>query len=109
MSAIKYKAEVGDIMQFLFGMYNDHQLHCVVHLSAHLDECRFKKAAVLSIDAIPLIGCRFVEGPGRPYWQDSGFTEDDLVRMVETESVNEEMPKLLTLKTDEFSGSQLIK
>jgi NRPS condensation-like uncharacterized protein len=105
--AIEYRAEVWDIVQFFFGKYNDHQLHCVINLKAHVDEDRLQKAVDLSTGAIPLIRCRFVEGPGHPYWQDGGFTGHDMVALVESESGDRKLARLLTLKTDELAGPQL--
>jgi NRPS condensation-like uncharacterized protein len=41
----------------------------VMTFEGRLDPARLARAARLLIDAEPMLGCRFVPGPGRPYWR----------------------------------------
>lgn len=104
-----YKAEVWDIMQLMFGAFNDHQLHCVIKFDSHIDVNCLKRAVDMSIDTIPIIKCRFVEQSyfKFPYWEDGGFTSENIVRLFETENIDEELQKHITFKTREFVGAQL--
>jgi NRPS condensation-like uncharacterized protein len=43
-------------------------VHCVLSLSGRLDEGRLLRAVRLTLDAEPILGCRFVERWFRPYW-----------------------------------------
>jgi NRPS condensation-like uncharacterized protein len=43
-------------------------VHCVLSLSGRLDEDRLARAVRLTLDAEPILGCRFVERWFRPYW-----------------------------------------
>lgn len=103
----RYKAETWDIMQFMFEKFNDHQLHCVIELDSHIDENCLKKAVYMSTWEFPLVICKFVEKKSSPYWQSCKFTTDDIVRIIETEKVHEEIEKCIVLKTDTFKGPQL--
>ena len=64
-----YTAEVFDQVQMLFDItgFNDHQLHCVLKFESRLDAAVLKKAVISSIEAIPILGTRYVDG-GRPHW-----------------------------------------
>lgn len=104
----KYKAEVWDIMQFLFAKFNDHQIHCVIRLDKKLDGNRLRRAVDRLIDAFPLIRSRFVEDEGTPYWRDTGFTAKDIVFLRETEHPEAELQKVICSKTDAASGPQML-
>ena len=103
----KYKAEVWDVMQFLFAKFNDHQIHCVIRLDAKLDEERLRRAADLLIDAFPLIRSRFVEDSGTPYWEDAGFTAKSVVFLRESNHPDEEIQKVICSRNDEACGPQM--
>src|SRR5271157_10518 len=97
----RFKAEVWDIMQLLFGelRFNDHQLHCAIRFAGHVDEGRLKQAVDLSADVLPIIRCRFVEGRGRPYWEECGFAADDMVQSEVAERPDEAIQAFLLSKT----------
>jgi NRPS condensation-like uncharacterized protein len=103
----RYHAEVWDLMQLLFGKFNDHQLRGAIRLDGRVDESRLARAVDLSADAFPIIRCKFVEGPGRPYWEDAGFTASDMVHCEETGQPEETIQRLLVARTHEGSGPQL--
>lgn len=46
----------------------DQQLHCVIRFAGHVDASRLARAVRLTLDAEPVLGCRFVERPWRPFW-----------------------------------------
>jgi len=104
----KYKAEVWDIMQFLFSKFNDHQIHCVIRLDEKLNENRLRCAVDLLIDAFPLIRSRFVEDEGTPCWKDAGFAAKDIVFLRETNHPEEELQKVIVSKTDTVRGPQML-
>lgn len=104
----KYKAEVWDIMQFLFAKFNDHQIHCVIRLDKKLDENRLRRAVDRLIDSFPLIRSQFVEDEGTPYWKDAGLTSKDIVSLRETVHPEEELQTVICSKTDAASGPQML-
>jgi NRPS condensation-like uncharacterized protein len=64
-----YTAEIFDQHQWLFDKkgFNDHQIHGMLEFERPLDAEILKKAVIASIDAIPILGARYVEG-ARPRW-----------------------------------------
>jgi NRPS condensation-like uncharacterized protein len=56
---IRLTAEIGCAGPVLF----------VTSFEGRLDPTRLARAARLLLDAEPMLGCRFVAGPGRPYWR----------------------------------------
>lgn len=58
--------------QNVFCMQNkvaDLQVRCVISLDGKVDAERMAKAVRLTLDAEPILGCRFVEQWWRPYWE----------------------------------------
>jgi len=108
-SLVKYHAEAWDILQHLFKekRINDRTIHFAATFSGNLDlEC-LKKTVDLSADAFPLIRCGFHERYGRPYWENKGYTSDDMVELVETENVGAAIWKALQKEADEKNGPQV--
>jgi len=105
-----YKAVTWDIMQNIFKNFNDHQLHCVINFDTHIDEDCLKKAVNISIDALPILRCKFVEKSyfKFPYWQDCKFTSENIVKMIKTEAIENTIQKLIVVKTKEDFGPQII-
>lgn len=56
----------------------DQQLHCVIRFAGHVDPDRLARAVRLTLNAEPVLGCRFVERPWRPFWERlAGLDERD--------------------------------
>ncbi len=66
-----YPAEIFDQVQLLFDRtgFNDHQLHCVLKFESGLDTEVLRKAVISSIEAIPILGTRYVDQGRRPRWE----------------------------------------
>lgn len=103
----RYKVEVWDVMQLIFGNFNDHQVHCVINFNTHIDESYLKRAVDMSSKIFPLIKCHFVENWFKSYWEECDYTAEDMVKIIKTEKPEEEIQRLITIKTDEFKGPQL--
>ncbi|MDR3594504.1 MAG: WS/DGAT domain-containing protein [Clostridium sp.] len=107
---VTYKAATWDVMQHIFRKFNDHQLHCVIHFDTHIDESYLKKAVNISIGAFPILGCKFVEKSyfKFPYWEDCKFTSEDIVKIIEAETIEKTIEKLIVVKTRENFGPQIM-
>jgi NRPS condensation-like uncharacterized protein len=103
----RYKAEVFDIMQFIFSSFNDHQLHCVINFNKHIDDICLKRAVDMSSRVFALIKCRFVQKWRVAYWEECDFTSEDIVKIFETENSETQIEKLVVFKTDETIGPQI--
>ena len=69
----------------------------VMTFESRLDPTRLARAARLLLDAEPMLGCRFVAGPGRPHWRrrdDLDTTAWCFVR--ETDDVDAVLRELMT-------------
>ncbi len=58
-----------DRLEHLVAAVADQQLHCVIRFAGRIDEARLARAVRLTLDAEPVLGCRFVERPWRPIWE----------------------------------------
>lgn len=104
-----YKAVVWDVMQLMFQKFNDHQLHSVIYFDSQLDEDCIKKSVDMSLDAFPIIRCKFVEKScfKFPYWEDYNFKSDDMVNLVKTEDIEGAIKKLIVFNINETLGPQM--
>ena len=101
-----YTAEVFDQIQRLFDTngFNDHQLHCVLRFDHGLNGEVLKKAVISSIEAIPILGTRYLEG-GRPHWTSLDPTDFDRAFVIaRTESKLEDF---VVSRVDESVGPQI--
>lgn len=105
----RYKVEAWDILQHLFKVknINDHTLHFVATFSGKLDLDRFRQAVNLSADAFPLIRSRFNETEGQPYWEDKGYTTEDMLEFSETHNMDESVAQFINKEVNAFNGPQL--
>jgi NRPS condensation-like uncharacterized protein len=62
-------APAQDVMNYLFRGQHDEQIRCILALDGRLDAARMARAVRLTLDAEPVLGCRFVEHSWRPYWE----------------------------------------
>ncbi len=65
----RYPAPALDRILHLARCLHDGQSRSVVTFSGSLDTERMARAFRLSLDAEPVLGCRFVAHPWRPYWE----------------------------------------
>jgi NRPS condensation-like uncharacterized protein len=68
---MEYRAEAFDLMQLLYEEtgFNDHQMHCVMEVEGELDEETLRTAVGLCLQAVPILGARFVERGGLHAWE----------------------------------------
>jgi NRPS condensation-like uncharacterized protein len=103
---MEFAAEVFDQVQRLFDLngFNDHQLHCVLRFAARPDAAVLKKAVIASIEAIPILGTRYVAND-QPHWESidpGGFD-----RAFATAGTEAEFEEFLASSVDEGEGPQV--
>ena len=101
-----YTAEIFDQVQLLYGGngFNDHQLHCVLRFERGVDPEVLKRSVIASIEAIPILGARYVDGP-RPRWTSHGPI--DLGRAFILATTKTEFDEFLVACVDESVGPQI--
>ena len=104
---MEYKAEIFDQLQMLYETtgFNDHQLHCVMRFPTCLDTDILRQAFLTSIEAIPILGTRYVDDTRRPRWEstDPSRREEAFV-IARTER---ELDGFVTSRIDETRGPQV--
>lgn len=103
---MSYTAEVFDQIQLLFGIngFNDHQLHCVLRFDRLPDSEALKQAVLLSIEAIPILGARYMQG-ARPLW--TSLDPQDFGRAFVLAQTEIEFEDFLVSPVDESLGPQV--
>ncbi|MDP4093101.1 MAG: WS/DGAT domain-containing protein [Bacillota bacterium] len=107
---VSYRFEAWDMLQHLFKVksISDHTLRFVAKFSCKLDLNRLKKAVNISAKAFPFVRSTLNENRFRPRWEDKGYTADDMVRFLETSSVDESVNRFICKGVDAFTGPQLM-
>jgi NRPS condensation-like uncharacterized protein len=77
MKPQRYRCTLGDAVVFLLGRCDSVDLNTMISLDGRVDERRLRTAVRRSLDAEPILGCRFVEHWWRPWWE----RRDDLDRL----------------------------
>jgi NRPS condensation-like uncharacterized protein len=89
-------------------MIGDMLIHCVLVFNGRMDEVRMARAIRLSLDAEPVLGCRFVHGFWRGQWE----RRDDLdslqiCEVVPVSDPDAAIQDFLTLPIDPLEGPQV--
>lgn len=101
-----YTAEVFDQVQRLFDIngFNDHQLHCVLRFECRPDAEILKKAVICSIESIPILGTRYLDGAS-PRW--TTLDSDDSGRAFVIAQAETEFEEFVVSRVDEGLGPQV--
>jgi NRPS condensation-like uncharacterized protein len=101
-----YTAEVFDQFQRLSDVngFNDHQLHCVLRFKSELNAEVLKKAVISSIEAISILGTRYVAS-ARPRW--TSLDPDDFGRAFVIVRTETELEAFVLSRADETLGPQV--
>lgn len=105
----KYPAEPSDVKHYISGekMKNDHHLHTVLTFDNHLNIDVLKRAVMQSTQKLPLLLCHFKETKKGAFWQESVFSAEYLVFLVETQAPETEVDRALVTKLSTENGPQI--
>jgi len=105
---MQFTAEVFDQVQRLFDVngFNDHQLHCVLRFDpdAAPDATILSKAVIASIEAIPILGARYIDG-AKPHWE--SLDRADFARAFTVAQTEADLEAVLVAPSDEGRGPQV--
>ena len=106
--AKRYPASVIDQLHYAIRELLDVQSHRILYFAGHINEALLEKAVRLTIEAEPILNCRFVVRTWRPYWE----TRDnpDQVRfysIVNTTDVQREIDNFMSIPLDPCNDSQV--
>jgi NRPS condensation-like uncharacterized protein len=103
---LDYTAEVFDQVQRLYDIngFNDHQVHCVLRFESGPDAELLRKAVAISIEAFPILACRYVDG-ARPRW--TQIDPKDFSRAFAIARTEMEFEEFVASRVDECLGPQI--
>ena len=67
--------------------FTNSTIQAVIHFKGKLDVVRLARAVKLSVDAEPVLGCKFIEREDRPFWQ--RLTDQDNISWCALEEVSD--------------------
>ncbi len=97
----KILASPNDNLNYLLRCGTDQQINFIFQLDGQVDAERMKKAVRLTLDAEPVLGCRFVKDRRKTYWE----RRDDIdglnyFEVIETTKVENELNKFILSQID---------
>jgi NRPS condensation-like uncharacterized protein len=100
--------EAFDQMQRAFDLngFNDHQLHCVLRFDSGVapDAAILRRAAIASIEAIPILGTRYADG-AKPRWV--SLDPESCARTFVVAPTETDFETVLVARADEDCGPQV--
>jgi NRPS condensation-like uncharacterized protein len=97
-----------DQMAYQFSPLSDGQIRCVLRFDGALDAERLARAFRLSLDAEPVLGCRFVVRRGRCDWARRADLNDlahcPVAMFASQERLDEVLEQVLLAPLDPFAG-----
>lgn len=58
-----------DQIQYFLGYAQDHQIRGLIDFQGYLDERHLARAVEITLQLVPILGCRYVEHWRQPYWE----------------------------------------
>lgn len=97
-----------DQLSFLFRPLSDGQVRCVLRMDGPMDAGRLARAFRLSLDAEPVLGCRFARQRGRFFWE----RRPDLDRLpplsavdcADPQALDQELQRFMVAPMDPMTG-----
>jgi len=98
-----------DRFTYIFhNLIHDGQLRFLIKFAGRVDEERLARAFRLTLDIEPVLGCRFVERPFRPYWERcSNLDSIPLCRVIQTQDHEREIFKYTVEPLEPCEGPQV--
>jgi NRPS condensation-like uncharacterized protein len=105
---MEFICEAFDQMQRAFDLngFNDHQLHCVLRFDSGVapDAAILRRAAIASIEAIPILGTRYADG-AKPRWV--SLEPESCARTFVVAPTETDFETVLVARADEDCGPQV--
>ncbi|MBN1328394.1 MAG: hypothetical protein JXA54_02865 [Candidatus Heimdallarchaeota archaeon] len=105
---LKIKASANDNLNYFLRSGTDQQINFVFHLDGSIDPKIMKKAVRLTMDAEPVLGCKFVKEKRRSYWvRRTDIDELDYFEMIKADNIDSESKKFILTQIDPSIDSLL--
>jgi NRPS condensation-like uncharacterized protein len=104
-----YRVEALDEYMRLQEKSNDHHIRIVLHFKSKIDIEKLKKSIRLSFQIVPVLGCKFVHGKKKSYWENSSieYKETDYFKLIEGNLSDNLLNRALTMMPDKYAGPQV--
>ncbi len=94
-------ASANDNLNYLLRSGTDQQINFIFHLNGHIDTNRMKKAVRLSMDAEPVLGCRYVINRRKTYWERRDDIDDlEYFTLIKSDNPESDIRKIVLYQID---------
>ncbi len=104
----RLRATALDKLMFQVHPFHDRQCRCVITFDGRLDGQRMARAVELSLDAAPVLGCRYVSHPWQPRWERVSLPDSAIAfSQVQPQDMERETSGFLGEAMDPMRGPQV--
>jgi len=97
----RIRASANDNLNYLLRSGTDQQINFIFHLNGQIDAERMKKTVRLTMDAEPILGCRYVINRRRVYWERREDLDDlEYFALIESDNPEAEIRKIVLYQID---------
>ncbi|MCP4109593.1 MAG: hypothetical protein GY749_29410 [Desulfobacteraceae bacterium] len=105
---VRFRAVRADRNSYWTSSVHDSLMHCIITFDSHIDKERMARAVRLSLDAEPVLGCRYVINQGQEYWERlDNLDIIELCELKETTNTDQETVQFLTARIDACKDPQV--
>ncbi|MCP4107430.1 MAG: hypothetical protein GY749_18105 [Desulfobacteraceae bacterium] len=104
----RFRAVRADVNSYWTSKVHDSQMHGIITFDSHVDKNRMARAVRLSLDAEPVLGCRYVADAREQYWERLDDLDSiELCDLIETRDPDKEIVRFLTATIDACKEPQV--
>jgi len=101
-------ASPSDLIGYTLKNFHDGEIRITIKFNGALNEATLARAVRLTFDVEPVLGCRFVARPFRPYWQRCSNLEGAFeFHIIDSVDIEKTVNSYLLVPLDPFSGPQV--
>jgi len=106
--SLRIPASTYDQYMYLGRNGADQQARCVISFAGRINANQMAHAVRLTIDVEPVLSCRFVVRPWRPYWERrDDLDQIELLSVVKGAHLKDELWRFVTMPLDPFADPQV--
>ncbi|NPD90033.1 MAG: hypothetical protein HGN29_15070 [Asgard group archaeon] len=97
----RIRASANDNLNYLLRSGTDQQINFIFHLNGYIDSERMKKTVRLTMDAEPVLGCKYVINRKRTYWERrDDLDELNYFTLIKSDNPEAEIIKIVLYQID---------
>lgn len=105
---MRFQVNPFDFFSDLLSLFSDQMIHLVIILEGHIHPDSLVRAAMMAIEAEPVVGCRLVQVDDKLWWEKiPHIKSEDLFLQISDSNPIDLLQKVLSYKIDPYTGPMI--